>query len=490
MDGLVVGGRRFVGGVLALVLCLGLGVAGARAEVGAEAQADEQVSAERKRVAVLELLHTGPVPDEVLRVAADLVRGAALTHLSRATWQVVTRENMLAMLPPGTDLSACVGDCEVETGRRLGAWLVVTGEVAPVGALLTVVLKAHRTDAAELVAQSTARSKDLEGLLEAVPQAAMALFAQIEPKPAEASGALAVTPPTPGTPDPSTAASPTAAVGPSAPAQPEVGPLALTEVGPEALTVAGHGGASAAGPRVPGAAGLGAQAASTELAWVAVEGGSYSVGPPPGEPADEPQRRVPVAGFLLTRHEVTVAQYRACVAAGGCAAPAAREGCNWGRKGRDDHPMNCVDWNEASAFAAWAGARLPTEAEWTFAAQGGGGPPVPATGRAVLPCLVAALDGRDQAQAGPHGSWPACQGPDGAGTRGICDLTGNVWEWMADRYRPVVASAPGPGGAGPVERRVVRGGGFETSMPRQRAAARCGLDLDHRSRVVGFRLAR
>jgi len=81
------------------------------------------------------------------------------------------------------------------------------------------------------------------------------------------------------------------------------------------------------------------------------------------------------ADIEFTRTEVTVAQYRACVEAGKCTAPKSKsyhKYCNWGYTDRDNHPVNCVDWNQATAFCEWAGGRLPTEDEWYAEASNNG----------------------------------------------------------------------------------------------------------------------
>jgi len=78
------------------------------------------------------------------------------------------------------------------------------------------------------------------------------------------------------------------------------------------------------------------------------------------------------AGIDFTRSEVTVAQYGACVKAGNCSTPDTGGRCNWSVNGRDNHPINCVDWNQATAFCEWAGGRLPTEDEWYAEASNGG----------------------------------------------------------------------------------------------------------------------
>ena len=77
--------------------------------------------------------------------------------------------------------------------------------------------------------------------------------------------------------------------------------------------------------------------------------------------------------FFVDTHEVTVGQYRACVNAGVCSAQDVTYDlayCNYGLSERENHPMNCVVWEEAQAYCAWAQKRLPTEAEWEKAARG------------------------------------------------------------------------------------------------------------------------
>ena len=114
-------------------------------------------------------------------------------------------------------------------------------------------------------------------------------------------------------------------------------------------------------------------ATTSGLKWISIPGGTLQMGSNDGESNEKPVHPVTVSGFQMTKSEVTVAQYRACVKAKACTEPSTKNNngdCNWDYPDRSDHPVNCVEWSQGKAFAAWVGGRLPTEAEREYAARG------------------------------------------------------------------------------------------------------------------------
>ncbi len=150
------------------------------------------------------------------------------------------------------------------------------------------------------------------------------------------------------------------------------------------------------------------------------------------------------ARLEMMRAEVTVAQYKGCVDAGRCKRDFKTKSddkyCNWGYSGRGNHPMNCVNWHGADAFCRWAGGRLPTEHEWFAEASNNKTRQYP-WGSQKATCARAVMD--DGATKGSAGSetdgcgedrtWPVCSKRKGDSVSGICDTSGNVWEWTSSQ---------------------------------------------------------
>jgi len=229
--------------------------------------------------------------------------------------------------------------------------------------------------------------------------------------------------------------------------------------------------------------------------WVQIAGGTFAMGWNDGL-HQAPVHDVSVPSFEIGRTEVTVDQYRACVDAGACSAPDTDQGCNWGVSGRGDHPVNCVKWTQARSYAEWAGGRLPSEAEWEYAARSGGEARAWPWGDQEASCSYAVMYGGGNG-CGEESTWAVCSKPAGNTDQGLCDMAGNAGEWVEDCHQESYTGAPADGSArtscsGHIRQVVGRGGAWVSSSPSNvRATFRFGYNPSRRSyRFMGFRLAR
>jgi formylglycine-generating enzyme required for sulfatase activity len=144
--------------------------------------------------------------------------------------------------------------------------------------------------------------------------------------------------------------------------------------------------------------------------------------------------------FLIDRTEVTVADFARCVEALGCAPPdleqcEPEELSNWQHPERQRHPINCVRWDQAVAYCAWRGLRLPTPAEWQKAARGEDARAYP-WGEEPASCERAVMAETDDAPGCGSGTTAEVGSrPAGASPYGALDMAGNVSEWTGDPSR-------------------------------------------------------
>jgi formylglycine-generating enzyme required for sulfatase activity len=213
---------------------------------------------------------------------------------------------------------------------------------------------------------------------------------------------------------------------------------------------------------------------------VYVSGGTFQMGSREGYDDEQPVHNVTLDSFWIDQTEVTNAQYRKCVEDGACNEP----GC-WDASELNalDQPVVCVTWYEAQAYCEWAGGRLPTEAEWEYAARGPQGNSYP-WGEDEPTCELAQFSGCS-GDAVPVGSFP-----DGASWCGALDMAGNVWEWVNDWYQYdyyAVSQVNNPTGPDGGIYKVLRGGSWNTFHYRVRSASRHWYDPQFSNPNWGFR---
>ena len=145
------------------------------------------------------------------------------------------------------------------------------------------------------------------------------------------------------------------------------------------------------------------------------------------------QPKINITPFAVAQSEITVAQYQICVEAGVCEPPIAGVGCNYGVKGREAHPMNCVSWFQARRFSRWVGGDLPSEGQWESLASAHFSQAYP-WGDEAPSCERVHMFGEEKSGCDQKQTAPVCSKPKGHSKEGVCDLIGSVWEWVLDLH--------------------------------------------------------
>jgi len=190
--------------------------------------------------------------------------------------------------------------------------------------------------------------------------------------------------------------------------------------------------------------------------------------------SEPPGRRAEVSAFGIDRTEVRVSEYRSCVQSGACPPPGRGGSCNWDAPGRDEHPVNCVDWDQAAAYCSWVGKRLPSEEEWEKAARGTDGRTYP-WGNESASCDVAVMAVGGATGCGTASTAPVGSREGGRSPYGLFDMAGNVLEWTVSLHES---------GGGT---RVLRGGSWLNGPRSMRSSHREGASPTLRHEAIGFR---
>ncbi len=218
-----------------------------------------------------------------------------------------------------------------------------------------------------------------------------------------------------------------------------------------------------------------------------VPAGGFHMGSPPGEPWDQgesPLHTVYLDAFWVDQTEVTNAQYERCAQADGCRGTP--DMSSYDPQLKPDYPVE-VTWSDAQAYCEWAGARLPTEAEWEKAARGTDGRRWP-WGNDRPDCSLSNSFGKDGSCVGATtsvGSYPA-----GASHYSVLDMAGNAAEWVNDWFdynTYSVSPRRNPQGPASGTSRIVRGGNWDAIPDWVRSAFRDGYDPE--AGFFGFRCA-
>lgn len=214
---------------------------------------------------------------------------------------------------------------------------------------------------------------------------------------------------------------------------------------------------------------------------VLIKGGEFKMGTddPAAEDSDKPSHSVSVADFYLDQYEVTNEQYQQFVKQTGHTPPKGWTGSDF-RGGEGKYPVVNVTWTDATEYAKWAGKRLPTEAEWEYAARGGGQDRAYPWGNDWSDKLS---NSKEDGRGGPM---PVGSYPGGATKEQVFDMAGNVSEWVADDFVPYPGSkrAPDP------NNKVYRGGAYVAQKELLKTTLRWWDFSNSTYPYIGFRCAK
>jgi formylglycine-generating enzyme required for sulfatase activity len=399
-------------------------------------------------MAVMDITYTGKnLTKEQIGFLSDDIREKAVEITG---YRIMNRENIFTILKDKkVDLSKCEGpECEVEYGRLLQADKLITSNIIFSGGTFFIKLKIYDVSSATMEKSVSRECKgcDFSGLRKSVQDAARDLLGK--------------------------------QVSIPKPSLEKIQASAESEVGKEILPQGTKGG-----PMVLIPAGEFMMGCNASMDYQC-------------ENNENPYHRIYLDNYYINKYEVTNAEYRNCVAAGGCKEPEGEDryrNLSW-----DNHPVVGVSWFYAADYCKWAGKRLPTEAEWEKAARGTDGRVYP-WGYENANCNYAVICQLTSNRSWNYGcdrksTWPVGSKPNGASPYGVMDMAGNVGEWVNDWYGEDYynnSPAQNPLGSRSGKNRVLRGGSWYSDPYALRTSSRqLNSEPERKSEDLGFRCVR
>lgn len=212
------------------------------------------------------------------------------------------------------------------------------------------------------------------------------------------------------------------------------------------------------------------QDTDVSVQWIRIEGGSFQMGTTEDINAYAwPIHEVNVPSFEMAKTTTTAGQYKACYDEGACTKPfgvwsSEITQYTWGRIGGTSAPINGIVYSQAEVFCSWVGGRVPTEAEWEFAARSRGKDILYPWGNETPDCEYTVMwDSERGTTCSDVNPMPVCSMSEDVTEQGLCDMAGNVYEYVQDNFHSNYQGAPNDGSAWLEDQdsgRMLRGGSY------------------------------
>ncbi len=427
-----------------------------------------------ERMAVLQIQNQTKLSASDVSFLSTLLQ-EEIQVLGRNKFVVMTQENILTLLPPGQKLEDCMGTCEVDTGRLLGASYLVSAKLSYFGTQknnLRLTIRLHETKTGELLASHNIKGTTAEDMEPQIKDLATKILQ--DAKLIEVQGVLAVI----------------GSNGTIDREMPTTIPPTTTDIRPIYAP--------------PPPEKQESQIKINQIDFIYLKDGAFLMGSEAKE--ESPMRIVNIKGFYLSKSEITVGQYMKCVQAGACTTPHWKDNTCWFWDGYnwvhqeialtfigENKPVACISWHEARSFAKWIGGDLPTEAQWEYAAKSGGQSVKYPWGNSEPTCSKLNYNYNCV-----KASSDVCSFTQGNSSQGLCDMSGNVYEWVLDDWIENYENAPNHELArcknqscivAPDEKKIYRGGSWVHLGDYAKTTFRYGDTSNAVSIAIGFRVA-
>ncbi len=351
------------------------------------AQSTQKNKSHVGRIAVLHLKNQAKLTeDEILYLTSQIQEWVQVK--TKNQYQVITQENISVLQSSDQTLENCIESaCEIDIGQKLGAYLLITGALIRFGnqTQIKCILNLHETESRKMLSIQTIKAKHIDELEKKLP-------------------------------------------------------TFVNQLIDEAFSY-DHVQANLKMMRIQKRF----KDLGIEMDMVWLKESLFDMGGE-GYQSSKPMRNVQVRHFLIGKTEVTNQQYLKCVDAGVCTLPHWEDtSCLvWkdpylrhgvlAKSFRGDHqPVVCVDWAQARTFSQWVGGDLPSEAQWEYASRSRGESVVYTWGTESPTCEYAVMFDRSRGCGVPQTA-NVCSKPLGNSKQGVCDLLGNVAEWVLDEW--------------------------------------------------------